>query len=321
MAVSRYSVIAALSLLVVSCKPAIEPKPLQATHPAGVLADSIAISGRPHGLTIAPDNAFCVSQIDGNSVTCGTLSATSIALGPVIAVGATPAHVALDPSGRIAYAANQSGNTSSIVDVSADHVVATVTLGDRGFNVIASRTRGYVTTATGKLIIIDANTRQSLVTLAVGSAANGLAIDTLAGMLYVSSRDAGTVTAINTNTNSVTRTYTVGTGAQRVALSLDRNTLYIASEGSGAQVLDLASGQVAAIPGVSTGSVGLALSPDGARLYITNPLAGTVQIVDPSSRRVLATLNGLGRPRNVAFGANGKTALVTNEFGELMVIR
>jgi YVTN family beta-propeller protein len=70
---------------------------------------------------------------------------------------------------------------------------------------------------------------------------------------------------------------------------------------------------------VAAGAVGLALSPDGARLYVTNPPNGTLQIVDPASLAVM-TLTGLGRPRNVAFNATGTTALVTNEFGKVIVI-
>jgi len=54
----------------------------------------------------------------------------------------------------------------------------------------------------------------------------------------------------------------------------------------------------------------------GERRSVTNPPAGTLQIIDPAARQVLQTLTGLGRPRNVAFGANGATALVTNELGK-----
>lgn len=298
------------------------PKPpVVATHPEGTIATSLVLSGRPHGVTIAPSGAFCVSQIDANSIACGTLTMTSATLGPIIAVGATPAHVALDPSALLAYTANQSGNTASIVDMSSDKVVASVPLGDGGFNVTASRARGYVTTAGGQLFVIDAATRQALTHLPVGAAANGLALDTVSGVLYVSSRDAGTITVINTTSNTVTRTITVGSGAQRIALSPDLKTLYVASEANGAQIVDIASGSVTSIPGVGTGAVGLALSPDGARLYVANPPAGFVQIVDPVAKQVLTTLTGLGRPRNVAFGMNGAVALVTNELGSVIVIR
>ena len=319
MSLSRRITLVELAVLVAGCDSTSSPG-LHLTHPAGTVTDSVPLTGRPHGVTIAPNDKFCVSEIDGNAIACGTLASTGIAFGPVIAVGQTPAHVALDPAGHFAYTANQTGNTSSIVDVTTAQVVGTVPLGDGGFNVAATRTRTYVTTATGTLVVIDAATRQAIKTLSVGAAANGLAVDSLGGMLYVSSRDGGTVTAINTNTNTVTRTYTVGSGAQRIALSPNRQTLYIASEVSGVQVLDLASGNISVIPGVGAGVVGLALSPDGARLYVTNPPSGTVQIVDPASGAV-TTLTGLGRPRNVAFSASGATALVTNEFGRVIVFR
>jgi YVTN family beta-propeller protein len=319
MALSRLSTLVALSALLAGCESSTSPTS-RLTHPAGTVTDSVPLPGRPHGVAIAPNDNFCVSEIDGNAIACGTLTKTGISFGPIIAVGQTPAHVALDPAGHFAYTADQTAGTSSIVDVTTGQLVGTVSLGDGGFNVAASSTRTYVTTATGLLVVIDAATRQVIKTLSVGSAANGLALDTLGGMLYVSSRDVGTVTAINTNTNSIIHTYTVGAGAQRVALSLNRGTLYIASEASGAQVLDLASGAVSTIPGVAAGAVGLALSPDGARLYVTNPPNGTLQIVDPASRAV-TTLTGLGRPRNVAFNATGTTALVTNEFGKVIVIR
>src|SRR5262245_19612712 len=190
------------ALALVGCKSSTEPGTHQ-THPNGILVDSLSLGGRPHGVTIAPNNTFCVSQIDANSITCGTLTATSVSFGPAIAVGATPAHVALDPEGQTAYTANQSANTSSIVNVASAQVTATVPLGHGGFNVTASRTNAYVTTATGDLVIIDASTRLPVKTLSVGSAANGLALDGSGGMLYVSSRDAGKISAVNTSTNMV----------------------------------------------------------------------------------------------------------------------
>jgi YVTN family beta-propeller protein len=139
--------------------------------------------------------------------------------------------------------------------------------------------------------------------------------------LYVSSRDLGVVTVINTLTNEIVRTIRVSAGAQRIALAPDGTTLYVASESRGAERVDLLSGAVLAIEGVQPGAVGLALSPDGERLYITNPPAGILQIVDPAADRVLRTITGLGRPRNVAFGMNGAAALVTNELGSVIVIR
>ena len=196
-------------------------------------------------------------------------------------------------------------------------------LSDGGFNVLANPagTRVYVTTASGVVHVVDAGTRQVLARVPVGAAANGLALDSAVGRLYVSSIRAGTVTALNTSADAVVRTYPVSPSPQRLALAPDGRTLWVATEAVGLEALDLTTGDRTPVAGVSPGAVGLALSPDGTRLYVTNPPFGLVQIVDAASRRVLKTLAGLTSPRNVAFGLRGAAALLTGERGVVYVIR
>ena len=291
------------------------------THPRGLVVDRFPLDGRPHGVSIASNDRFCVTLIDMSAISCGRITNGEISLGSVIRVGQTPAHVGLDPAGRMAFTADQSSNTSTFVDVAASRAVDHVNLGDEGFNVVAAAHRAYVTTAMGDLVVIDVASRKRIARLDVGMAANGLALDPRAERLYVSSRDAGVVSVINTSTNEIVRTIRVSAGAQRIALDPDGTTLYVASEGRGVERVNLESGEVSTIPGVQRGAVGLALSPDGERLYVTNPPSGTLQIVDPAEVGVLRTITGLGRPRNVAFGMNGAVALVTDEQGSLIVIR
>jgi len=295
-----------------------------ATHPAGSIASTLSITGRPHGVAIASSGTFCVSQIDANSVTCGSLTATTATLKPAVGVGQTPAHVALSADGSRAYTANQYGSSASVVDVTTPTptLLATIALPGEGFNVLAdpAGSRVYVSTGSGMLEVIDAGTRAVIAQASVGAAANGLALDRAKGILYVSSISAGTVTAINTATNTVTRTYTVSASPQRIALSADGKTLYVANESSGLDILDVATGARSPVTGVDPQAVGLALAPDGKVVYVTNPPLGEVQIVDIATRQV-TTLSGLGRPRNVAFGLSGAAALVTSEYNVVYVIR
>lgn len=291
------------------------------THPRGVVVEQLPIDGRPHGVSIASNGRFCVTLIDASALTCGRVTDRDVSLGSFIKVGGGPAHVGLDPAGRMAFTADQYSNTTTFVDAAASRAVDHVNLGDGGFNIVASADRVYVTTATGDLVVIDVLARRRIARLDVGGAANGLAIDVRGNRLYVSSRDAGVVSVINTSTNEIVREIPVSAGAQRIALTPDGTTLYVASESRGAERIDLTSGEVSKIPGVGRGAVGIALSPDGERLYITNPPAGTLQILDPTEDGVLRTISGLGRPRNVAFGMNGAVALVTNELGSVIVIR
>lgn len=294
------------------------------THPAGWIASTLPIRGRPHGVAIAPNGRFCVSRIDAASVTCGMLTASSATVQSTATVGVTPAHVALSADGSRAYTANQYGSSASVLDVTTPtpSLLATISLPSEGFNVLVdpAGSRVYVTTGSGALQVMDAATDTVIAQVATGPASNGLALDRAAGILYVSSIRAGTVTAVSTATNTVTKVYAVSANPQRIALSADGKTLYVATESTGLEVLDLATGTRSSVIGVDAGAVGLALAPDGKVAYVTNPPAGELQIVDVATRQV-TTLSGLGSPRNVAFGLSGAAALVTCESGTVYVIR
>jgi YVTN family beta-propeller protein len=121
------------------------------THPQGTITSTLTLSGRPRGVAIASSGRFCVSQIDGASITCGMLTATDVTLlGPIL-VDLQPAHVALSADGNLAYTANQYGNSLSVVNLGTSAVVATIPLPSNGFHVLADpgSARVYVTTSTG----------------------------------------------------------------------------------------------------------------------------------------------------------------------------
>ena len=292
------------------------------THPAGAIASTLTLLGRPHGVAIASTGRFCVSQIDAASISCGTITASDATVQSSIAVGNQPAHVALSADGNTAYTANQGGSSLSIVNVATATATATIPLPSQGFNVVTDpgSSRMYVTTSSGMLQIVDADTRTIVAQTSVGAASNGLALDRTAGRLYVSSISAGTVVAVNTNTNAVVRTYAVSAMPQRIALSADGRKLYVANESNGLDILDVTSGERNVVPGVDPQAVGVALSPDGKVVYVTNPPRGKVQIVDVATLNV-TTLAGLASPRNVAFGLSGAAAIVTGEGNTLYIIR
>jgi YVTN family beta-propeller protein len=299
------------------------PTELLPTHPLGNINATLTLHGRPHGVAVASSGTFYISRIDDDSVTRGQVDTLTQAFTGSAAVGRTPAHVALTPDGRTAFTANQYGNTVSVVDVLTNRQTAEIPLSDGGFNLLVSPdgNRLYVTTAAGILHIINVATLQVITTVSVGEAANGLAIDADAQRVYVSSIFANRVSAISTTTNQIERTYEVAGMPQRIAVNSTGDRLYIASEAVGLEVLNLASGAHNPVSGVGVGAVGLALSPDEEVVYVTRPPAGQLVIVDCVSWQVVKTLSGLARPRNVAFAADGRVALVTAEGGVVYFIR
>ena len=285
---------------------------LRPTHPAGVVALTRALAGRPYGVAVAKNGTTYVALIGTSSLLRGDLRSGDFTA--PVNVGSTPPHVVINPAGTRAYATLQNGRGIAVVDVAANALLATVPLTSDGFNlaITPNGERVYATTAAGTLYVLDAASYAVLDTLNVGPAANGLAFSPDECTLYVTSRDAGTVTAVSTVSNTITRTYYVGGSPQRIAAAPDGSELYVANERSGLDVVDIESGAVTSVS-FGTAAYGLGLTPDAEQLYVLLPAAGEVRILNRATRAPIGTLFVGGTPRNITFDSRGKTALVTTE--------
>jgi YVTN family beta-propeller protein len=282
------------------------------THPAGIIALTRALAGRPYGVAVARNGTTYVALIGTNLLLRGDLESGDFT--DAVTVGSTPPHVVINPAGTRAYATLQNGRAVVVVDVAANALLATVPLSSDGFNLALapSGERVYATTAAGTLYILDAASYTVLDTLNVGSAANGLAFSPDECTLYVTSRDAGTVTAISTSSHRITRTYHIGGMPQRIAVAPDGSEIYIANEQSGLNVVDVESGAVTSVS-FGTAAYGLGLTPDAEQLYLLLPAAGEVRILNRATRAPIKTLVVGGTPRNITFDSRGRMALVTTE--------
>jgi len=309
-------------------------------HPDGVVDHTVALDGEPYGVAVSTSGEVFVARVYADLVSPMALGDAEFGAGISVKIGgttgsgdsaSTPAvpwmgsvHVAFNPAGTRAYVTDQFGNAVSVIDVASKTLLATIPLGDGGFNlgVTPDGSRVYATTATGSVYVISAAADAIVDSMRVGSASNGVAFSPDGGTVYISSRDAGTITAFRTSDEAQLVTYTVGGRPQRLAVSDDGSSLYAANEDQGLDVVDLASGATATVPGLTTG-YGLGLTPDGAELWVTSPLDGTIKIVDRGTLTVVKTVD-LGAntvPRNVAFNASGTTAVVTDGNGSVIFFR
>lgn len=306
-------------------------------HPQGVLTGTIPLSGEPYGVAISGSGEVFIARVYADSVSHTPVSSpafgTAIPLDSGVSGDSSSSsqpwmgsvHVAFTPDGAKAYVTDQFGNAVSVIDVASHTVSKVVPLGDGGFNIAVSPDgfHAYATTAGGMVEVISTATDEVVTTMHVGSAANGLAFTPDGATLFISSRDAGTVTAFRTSDNTVTATYTVGGRPQRLAVSPDGANLYAANEDSGMSVVSLTGGGVQpAVHGVLSG-YGLAMTPDGAQVWVTDPSSGTLYIVDRSSLTVTSA-RALGAgvvPRNVAFTADGRGAVVTDGNGSVLFFK
>jgi YVTN family beta-propeller protein len=89
-------------------------------------------------------------------------------------------------------------------------------------------------------------------------------------------------------------------------------------EGSTVSVIDTATNTVVATVTVGSGPIGVAVTPDGKQVYVTNQGSGhsnTVSVIDAATNTVVATVTVGNAPNAVAVTPDGAHAYVTDDSG------
>ena len=289
------------------------------SHPSLVSVDSVPVVGRPYGVAISREGRSYVTRLALNSVVNDSALPADDFASP-IAVGLTPPHVVFNPAGSRAYVTNQTGQSMSVIDVPGNTVLTTVPLTADGFNLITSADgqKVFVSVATGQVYVVNAGTNQIVDSIILGPAVNGFARHPKKNLIYISSRDGATVSEVSTTSNQVARTFTTGGLPQRLAVSPNGRELLIANETLGLDIWNLETGVRDTTVGMA--AYGLALSPDGEKVYVTSGPGGLITIVNRADRSVDTTLTVGGITRNVAFDTKGETAIITNEADFVTVV-
>lgn len=282
-------------------------------HPRGMVFAKPGLPGGPFGVAVSASGNVLVTQPLGNTVTAYRLPDTL----PTTAnywAGDDPAAVDMDPAGTRAYIVNHFGVSLRVVKLNPLGTIDSLPLTNAGYDVAVgpSGQRVYVTTADGRVYVVATATFTIMDSMQAGVEATGLAFSPDGSRLYISSRDAGSVTVFNTETDAPIDTIVTMGMPQRIAVSQDGTTLFVADEMHGIDVVSLPTGTVEPSIPLDTATYGLGLTPDGKQLYATNPRLGYVSIIDVATRQLIQTLSVGGEPRNVAFDHNGATAIVTD---------
>ncbi len=98
-----------------------------------------------------------------------------------------------------------------------------------------------------------------------------------------------------------------------MAVSPDDRHVYVAGRCCVVSVIDTATGAVTGKIPTRDGVSGLAISPDGAHLYATDPTSGTVSVIATAANAVIATIRAGPGPLGVAVSPDGRTAYVAED--------
>ena len=222
-------------------------------------------------------------------------------------------------------------NGASVIELSSGRVLAQVPLDVPAFSAMTApdSQTAYLGTNDGRVLEFDVASSQVTGSIDLGVAktrVNHLALNSAGTLLYASSFTTGTIFEIDLASKSVVRIFIVGGEPQGIAVSLDGTELYVADEsGRGhINVYNLVGETLeSSIPSGATsgagGPFGLAMSPDGATVYvgvITTEGPGLIQVIDAGTRTIERTINSCGgMPRRIAFGFSGGLAVIADETG------
>lgn len=276
------------------------------------------LTGRPFGVRGHSGNIAYVTRQDANLAT--RVDATAMSMSSSVPTGNDPAEIVFDESGTRGYVPDVLGHTIAIVNVSTNTLEQEVPVSGSPFRVamLPNGQRVYVPMNNGQIAVLQTATRTLGAPITLSGALNGIAIDAAGQRLYVSSM-FGNVFVVDAATGQTLTSRAVGGTPQEVVLSPDGTEVYVANESGWVDVLE-ASTLNSKAKVTAPGAFGMALSPDGARLWVSGAQVGLVSIIDRTKRRLTDVVNVTGMPRRVAFTAAAK-ALVANEFGWLDVLQ
>jgi YVTN family beta-propeller protein len=224
-----------------------------------------------------------------------------------IGIGLALAH-ASSKAAPLVYVANTSSSSGlvSIVDAAAQALVGesiAVGLTPRAVAVHPDGTFAYVVSifengafGHGAVSVIQTQSKQVVATIVVGDNATAAAISPSGGELYVLNQTSNSISVIDTSSNAVTASIGVGAGTDLV-VDPNGERLFVATLG-GIAVISTSERAVTANLPVSGIPQGIAVSPDGRYVYVTEYVSltnGNVSVISTQTGAVTA---------NIAMGPN-----------------
>src|SRR5664280_1136982 len=174
-----------------------------------------------------------------------------------INVGNEPFEVAVNPDGTKVYVTNQWDNNVSVIDTATNNVTATVKVGIGPWEVAVKQdgTKVYVVnTYSNNVSVIDTATNIVTATVKVGNGPMGIAVNSAGTKIYVANSGSNTTYVIDTDKGSKSRS--MG---------------YVPHEGTDSiSVIDTATNNVTATVKAGNNTFGVAVTPDGTKVYVTN---------------------------------------------------
>jgi len=215
----------------------------------------------------------------------------------------------------VAYVTNSLvNNIVAVIDLTNNKVITTFPVGTSpaGLALSPDQSRLYVAeSGDNTLTVINTSTNTVAATISVGNSPYAVAVSPDGKNVYVSNNQDNTVSIIDATTDKVTGTVKVGESPWGIKTNPLTGDVYVLNQYDGTVSVISGSNVKAVIPVGDTPAIGLAVSPDGARLYVANVNSNNVSVIDTASDTVVSSIDLGNSPDGVAFSPDGRYVYVT----------
>lgn len=218
-----------------------------------------------------------------------------------------PVRMAISADGKTGYVGNFSDPSISVINLETNTLTSSFDVPGVWDLAVLPNGELYVAGSSGVTVVDPSNpTAQTLIALAGKKGDMALSPD--GKLAYIAIFGESRVAVINTETNMVVGSIPVVGFVEDVKVNPVNGTIYVDDE------------DVSVIPAASTtatrievpNSRGLAVSPDGKRLYVANITFGSISIVDTATNTVVGSIPADDGAWRIALAPDGSRAYVVN---------
>jgi YVTN family beta-propeller protein len=280
----------------------------------------------PIAAAFTPDRKKVYVLGDNGSVFVMDTATNTVSANP-ITVGGLPMGIAMTPDGKQVYVACQYTNTVSVIDTSTETVSATISFpsGSKLANIVIapSGLRAYVTAqGANALYVIDTSTNTVLPTpIALASSPLGIAIAPDGKEIYVTHYDSATgISVVDVAANAVVATIPGVPYLFAVAFTPNGKWVYVPGGGGVGYTLVIDTATRTLVDTIPQGGSAVAITLDGAHVYLTSPGANAVSVIDTATNTLTSTIGGLNLPQSVSTGPLPPGVLVPSVVGDTQTV-
>jgi YVTN family beta-propeller protein len=234
---------------------------------------------------------------NGGSNTVTVLDLVNMRQDRVVAVGAGPSGLAVNPRRNEVYTVNTGDGTVSVINVETNTVAATIRVQRNPYfmSVDDQGERAYVAnSASNNVSVVDLTKRREIGVIGAGEGPGMARISNDGNTVVISNRVSGSVSIANAHSLQVRSSFDHCPGATDVMILPDSSKAFITcSGGHQIMVIGLANGSgprpadvLLSILDVGQTPVHLALKPDGGEAFVSNYDSDTISELTTSTNEV-----------------------------------